>query len=115
MKLNHSEFVILQWLGGANSRIFRPTSKLPLGWNERVFYSLIDLGLVVYNPRTAKAYLTEHGRRFYKKYIEPVVERRKQEIRDTFASFTQSYAPEPDDVQTDLERTSDNAKVQENG
>ena len=108
MRLNNTEFIILQWIGSQTRRRLTATSNKPYGFNERTFYSLIDLGLIAYNPRLGKAWLTTIGRKFYNKYVLPVSERRKEEIKAAFADIVGDYSDLTDDGrQEDLENEGD--------
>lgn len=103
LKLTHNEFVILQWIGSVNTRTLRATAKRPLGWNERCFYNVIEIGWVNFNPRTGRTWLTEHGRRIYNRYVAPTAERRKEEIRVMFESMTNDYSPQHEQPQDSLD------------
>lgn len=103
MQLTFSEKTILRWIGEVKARRLRATGKKPVGWNERTFYKLMWLGLINYNVRKSKAWLTPIGRRFYQEYIKPMAESQKEEIMKQFEIFAEYKAQGEEEVQDNLD------------
>lgn len=109
MRLSFSERVILRWLGDVNSRRMRATGKKPTGWHEQTFYKLVWLGLVNYNVRKSRAWLTPIGRRFYQEYIMPLAESEKERLMEQFEIMAE-YKDDEEDVQDSLDPIDDDTE-----